>query len=510
MYRIVSAREAVDAIPDGAVIGINSFLALSNPAVLHGALAERVRDTGRPGGLTLFCAAGFGGWDETRFADPYIAQGAVSRIVAGHYASTPVGTRLVRENVIEAYNLPLGVLSHTLRAAAAGEDGILSDVGLNLFIDPRIGTCAMNERSRKTGYADELVKFVEIAGRETLYYKAPKLDVAFIKGTSCDPNGNISMENEYLTVDALAMAQAVQRVGGVVIVQVDRVTPSFSRPRSVIVPGVLVDFVVVEENAAGIAPLAPAMDGDLHVPASHMDYYMSRLSVQKKKRSEIDESADIVGERAAAELRVGQIVNIGIGIPEMVGRHASKNGLLKDITMTVESGGVGGLPAPGLSFGATSGADMICDMASQFDFYDGGGLDVCFMGALEVDRFGNVNAHQSSSGFTGLGGFANITNATKVIVFCLTFTAKGLEVRRRGDGVEIVTEGSIRKIVRDVSGVSFSAKNALKHGQRVLYVTERCVFTLTERGLTLSETYSGIDTERDIRSLLDFELPRMV
>jgi propionate CoA-transferase len=489
------------------VIGINSFLALANPSALHDALANRVRESGAPGDLTLFCAAGFGGWDESRFADQYIALGAVRRIVAGHYASSPASLRLIRENRIEAYNLPLGVLSHTLRAAASGQDGILSDVGLNLFVDPATGGCAVNELSRGSGYARELVRRVNIAGRDALYYKAPRVDVAFIKGTSCDPNGNITMENEYLTVDALAMAQAARRSGGKVIVQVDRLTPGFARPRSVIVPGILADIVVVDETAPGDEALAPAMDGDLHVPASHMDYYMSRLNVQKKPRSALDESADIIGARAARELKAGDIVNIGIGIPEMVGRHASRSGMLRDITLTVESGGIGGLPAPGLAFGATIGADMICDMASQFDFYDGGGLSVCFMGALEVDRHGNVNAHQTTGMFSGIGGFANITHATATIVFCLTFTTKGLEARRAGGGVEIVNEGSINKIVNEVAAVSFSAKNALARGQRVLYVTERCAFHLTERGLTLLEVYEGIDEERDIRSRLGFSLP---
>ncbi|MDR1599140.1 MAG: propionate CoA-transferase [Oscillospiraceae bacterium] len=506
MFRVMDAREAVGMIPDGATIGINSFLALANPTALHDALAGRVRDTGHPRGLTIFCAAGFGGWDESRFADPYIALGAARRIIAGHYASSPAALRLISEDRIEAYNLPLGVLSHTLRAAASGQDGILSGVGLNLFLDPAIGTCAVNARSRSTGYAGELVRRVNIAGRDTLYYKAPRVDIALIKGTSCDPNGNISMENEYLTVDALAMAQAARRVGGRVIVQVDRLTPSFTRPRSVIVPGILVDAVVVDDSAAGAAALAPAMDGDLHVPASHMDYYMSRMAVRKKPRSATDESSDIIGERAARELRPGDVVNIGIGIPEMVGRHASRSGLLRDITLTVESGGIGGLPAPGLSFGATIGADMICDMASQFDFYDGGGLNICFMGALEIDRHGNVNAHQTDNMFSGLGGFANITYATPTVVFCLTFTAKGLEARRTGGGVGIVSEGGVKKIVRDVAAVSFSARNALERGQRVLYVTERCVFQLTGSGLALLEVYDGIDIDRDIRARLDFRL----
>lgn len=496
----MAAREAIELIHDGDCIGINAFLALSNPEVLHDALTARFRETGSPKNLRLFCAAGFGAWDENRLADPYVAMGAVQEVVAGHYASMPAVVRLATENKLEAYNMPLGALSHAVRAAAGGHPGLLSEVGLNTFVDPRIGGPGLNALSRK-----QLVSVVSVEGREYLYYKTPRIDVAFIKGTTVDPNGNISFEKEYLTVDALALAQAAKANGGKVIVQVDQVSHVFQRPRSVIVPGILVDAVVVDEAANGKS-YYPTMSGDVHVPASHMDYFMAQLATSKKKASTGDESPDIIGERAARELRPGQIVNIGIGIPEMAGKYASALGILKDIATTVESGGVGGLPAPGLAFGATIGADMICDMASQFDFYDGGGLDVCFMGGLEIDRHGNVNAHQSASGFVGIGGFANITNATKNVIFCVTLTAKGLIARREGGAVEIVREGAIKKFRNEVSAISFSAKNALARGQRVLYVTERCVFELTPRGIALKEVYKGIDPERDIRPMVEFAL----
>lgn len=501
MYRIVSAAEAVELIRDGDCIGINSFLALSNPEVLHGALTERFQRTGHPKDLRLFCAAGFGGWDENRFAEPYVAAGAVREVVAGHFASMPVVSRLALENKIEAYNPPLGVLSHAIRAAAAGQDGYLTEVGLNLFADPRVDTIALNEISKK-----ELVQLTQIDGKEYLYYKTPKIDVAFIKGTTVDPNGNITFEKEYLTVDALSLAQATKANGGKVIVQVDAVSHVFSRPRNVIVPGVLVDAVVVSEEKREALEYNPSLSGDIHVPPAHMNYYMNRLSSSKKRKETGDLSPDIIGARAAKELRAGQIVNIGIGIPEMVGQWASKLGILKEISTTVEAGGIGGLPAPGVAFGATIGADMISDMATQFDFYDGGGLDICFMGALEVDREGNVNAHKPKGGCVGIGGFANITHRTKNIVFCVTFTTKGLVAKQENGRVRIEREGEILKFKEKVGAVSFSAKNALLKGQNVLYVTERCVFELTEGGIRLKEVYDGIDRERDIFEKLKFSL----
>ncbi|MDR1638324.1 MAG: propionate CoA-transferase [Clostridiales bacterium] len=495
MFQIASAREAVELIKDGDCIGINSFLVLSNPEQLHNALRQRFEEDGHPCGLKLFCAAGFGGWSEQRFADQYIALGAVREIVAGHYGSMPVAMRMAMEGKIEAYNLPLGPLSQSLRAAASGQDGFLSEVGLNIFADPRVGKTGLNSSSNK-----ELATIVTVNGKERIFYKAPKLDVAFIKGTSVDPNGNITFEKEYLTVDALAMAQATKANGGKVLVQVEQVTHVFARPRNVIVPGMLVDVVVVCPSTS--AGYSGALSGDIHVPPSQMSYYMGTLEPSKKSKG-LDQSAKIIGERASAELAPGQIINIGIGIPELVGKYAAKNNTLKDLVATVESGGIGGLPAPGIAFGATIGADMISDMASQFDYYDGGGLDICFMGGLEADMQGNVNAHDLEGSYPGIGGFADITFSTKTIVFCMTFTAKGLVAQRKDGKVSIVQEGSVPKFRKRVRALSFSAKNALARNQRVLYVTERCVFELAEDGLRLKEVYDGIDPRVDIYPKLE-------
>ena len=504
MFKIISAREAAEMVSDGDCIAINSFLALSNPEALHDAIYARYAETGSPKELRLFCAAGFGVWDKNRYADRYIKAGAVREIIASHYGSMPAAVEMALAGKVEAYCLPLGVLSHTIRAAASGRDWLLSEVGVGIYCDPRVGTCALNDVSGK-----ELVSVLEIDGGEYLKYQTPKIDVAFMKGTTVDPYGNISFEKEYLTVDALAMAQAAKRNGGKVIVQVERVSHVFARPRNVIVPGILVDAVVVEENPASIEEYNPALSGDIHVPSTHMDYYINKISTTKDRRTGSgDQTADIIGERAARELEQGYIANIGIGIPEMVGVYASRLGVLKDITITVEAGGVGGLPAPGLAFGATIGADMISDMSTQFDFYDGGGLDICFLGGLEVDSQGNVNAHSLAGSYSGIGGFANITHATKTIVFCLSFNAKGLVALKKNGEIHIEREGSIPKFKREISAISFSGRNAVKRGQKVLYVTERCIFGLTENGLSLMEVYPGIDEDHQIRDMLDFELSR--
>jgi len=505
MYKILSAREAVDMIADGDCIGINSFLAWSNPEGLHDAVYERFMETGAPKNLRLFCSAGYGNWDENRFADPYVKAGAVKEVVIGHYGAIPATQSMALAGEIEAYNLPMGVLSHSVRAAAGGKDWILSEVGLGLFCDPRIDTCALNDKSKR-----ELVKVVEVEGKEYLLYYTPKIDIAFIRGTTVDPNGNISFEKEYLSVDALSLAQATRRNGGKVFVEVERVSHEFSRPRSVVVPGILVDAVVVNEQPYNAMGYNPTLSGDIHVPPVHMDYYVKKLSSMSNKAGSDgknrDLAAEIIAERAAKELKSGHVVNIGIGIPEKVGIEASKIGILKDIHITVEAGGIGGLPAPGVAFGATIGADMISDLAMQFDFYDGGGLDICFLGSLETDMHGNVNSHKMAGKYSGIGGFANITQATKNIVFCLTFSTKGLVLEKDGDNVKIVQEGSVVKFKRDVTAISFSGKHAVAKEQNVIYVTERCVFKLTENGLKLKEVYPGIDEKTQIRDLLDFEV----
>ncbi len=501
MFSIMEAEEAVKLIKDGAVIGFNSFVATANPEKIHDAITESFRRTGHPRGLTLVSSAGFGLLDPDRSAEPYIREGAVSRIICGHYGSMPSTRRLVLEDRFEAYNLPLGPMSHAMRAQAGGHEGYITKLGLDLFVDPRVEGPGLNSLS----HDDSLVKLIRIEGEDYLRYRLPPFDIAIIKATSVDANGNISFENEYSTIDALSIAQLTHRNRGKVIVQVDRVRSDFSRPRDVIIPAALVDAVGVCEPDSNNEAYG-TLSGDIHVPATHMQYWYGRLEKENRKSGKVrtDASADIIGRRAAELLKPGDIINIGVGIPERVCKFAAEKGLLRDLTLSVESGGTGGLPAGGREFGAMIGAGSITDMSMQFDFYDGGGLDMCFMGGLEMDREGNVNAHRSADSAAGIGGFGNITSATRNVVFCLTFSTKGLSVSEENGRVRIDREGDIPKITEKVRSISFSGKRARKNGQRVFYITERCVFELMPDGLALTEVYPGIDKEKDVLSKLPF------
>lgn len=501
MFRTVTADEAVKLIDDGDVICLNSFVGIENPVELHEALYRRYKETGSPNKLTIISSAGFGVWDENKSAEPYIREGAVDKLICGHFGAMPSTKKLVLEDRFEAYNLPLGCISHAIRAQAGGLPGALSKVGLDIFVDPRIDGPAINNVS----HDESLVKIVNVDNEEFLYYKLPKFNVALIKGTSADKKGNISFEDMYMSGDALSICQAVKANHGKVIVQVDRLITVPSRPRNTIIPGCLVDAVVVVPPESRHAAFE-SLTGSFEIPYSQWKDWHEMLETLTATKSSFNAAGRIIGRRAAKELKPEDKVNIGIGIPELVSNYARKNGMLDKITLTVESGGIGGFPASGTVFGAVIGANSMIDMANQFDLYDSGGLDICFMGALEVDKYGNVNAHRGPGAFAGIGGFANITAKTPTVVFCLTFNTKGLDVSRQKEKVTINTNGSISKFVDEVRSISFSSKRALVNGQKVLYVTERCVFGLTPRGLKLLEVYPGVDIKKDILDLLPFEV----
>lgn len=501
MYEIMSADEAIRLIRDGDCICVNSFVGIENPVALHEALFDRYQRMQSPRHLTIVSSAGFGVWDENRNAEGYIREGAVDRLICGHFGAMMSTKKLVLEDRFEAYNLPLGCISHAIRAQAGGLPGALSKVGLDIFVDPRMEGPGINRIS----IDDSLVKHVEVDGEEFLYYKLPKLTVALIKGTAADRKGNISFDDMFMSGDALSICQAVKANHGKVIVQVDRLVNTPSRPRNAIIPGCLVDAIVVTEPEERNEAYT-ALTGSFEIPYEEWNMWNEKIDTVSSKASKNNTVGNIIGRRAAMELRLDDIVNIGIGIPEMVSRHARKNGMLDMVTLTVESGGIGGFPVSGEAFGAMIGAASVYDMANQFDLYDNGGLDVCFMGALEVDGQGNVNAHRGPGAFAGIGGFANITAKTPTVVFCLTFNTKGLEVSQKKGVITIEKEGTIPKFVEEVKSISFSAKRAIANGQKVLYVTERCVFRLTPKGLKLIEVYPGVDAEKDILSHLPFEV----
>ena len=501
MYEIMTADEAIRLIRDGDCICVNSFVGIENPIELHEAIYRRYQKMQSPTHLTMISSAGFGVWDDEHNAEGYIREGAVDKLICGHFGAMLSTKKLVLEDRFEAYNLPLGCISHAIRAQAGGLPGALSKVGLDIFVDPRKEGPGINRIS----IDDSLVKHVQVDGEEFLYYKLPKINIALIKGTAADRKGNITFDDMFMSGDALSICQAVKANRGKVIVQVDRLVDTPSRPRNAIIPGCLVDAIVVVEPETRNEAYT-ALTGSFEIPYEEWNTWSERLDSVSVKQSKNNTVANIIGKRASKELRVDDIVNIGIGIPEMVSRFARKSGMLDMVTLTVESGGIGGFPVSGEAFGAMIGAASVYDMANQFDLYDNGGLDVCFMGALEVDKEGNVNAHRGPGAFAGIGGFANITSKTSTVVFCFSFTAKGLEVSQTKGIVTVEKEGTIPKFVDQVKSTSFSARRAIANGQKVLYVTERCVFRLTPKGLKLIEVYPGIDVQKDILDLLPFEV----
>lgn len=501
MYEIMTADEAIRLIRDGDCICVNSFVGIENPIELHEAIYRRYQKMQSPTHLTMISSAGFGVWDDEHNAEGYIREGAVDKLICGHFGAMLSTKKLVLEDRFEAYNLPLGCISHAIRAQAGGLPGALSKVGLDIFVDPRKEGPGINRIS----IDDSLVKHVQVDGEEFLYYKLPKINIALIKGTAADRKGNITFDDMFMSGDALSICQAVKANRGKVIVQVDRLVDTPSRPRNAIIPGCLVDAIVVVEPETRNEAYT-ALTGSFEIPYEEWNTWSERLDSVSVKQSKNNTVANIIGKRASKELRVDDIVNIGIGIPEMVSRFARKSGMLDMVTLTVESGGIGGFPVSGEAFGAMIGAASVYDMANQFDLYDNGGLDVCFMGALEVDKEGNVNAHRGPGAFAGIGGFANITSKTPTVVFCFSFTAKGLEVSQTKEIVTVEKEGTIPKFVDQVKSISFSARRAIANGQKVLYVTERCVFRLTPKGLKLIEVYPGINVQKDILELLPFEV----
>lgn len=499
MPEFVTAKEAVACINNGDFIGINAFLTLVNPAQLLEALANRRMDTGYPQDLTLFCEAGFGDWAESSACERIITAGGVKAVVLSHYASMPGTAKMVLNNEIAGYNLPFGAMSHMVREAAAGKPFYITKSGLNLFVDPRHGGSRLNARA-----TEEWVSDIYVDGERYLQYKTPRFDAALIKGSSCDRFGNITMEQESCTMDALSLAMATKRNGGKVIVQVKRFTEK-RRPWECIIPGSLVDYIVLcpeQQPILGVAEYEPAYAGDHFMsPPEITEYVLAHGS------GKADVARGVIARRAVDELKPGMFVNIGIGVPEGVALEAARLKLLSGITLTVEDGAIGGMPASGNAFGSAVGAHCIINAAQMFDFYDGGGLDICYVGALEIDRLGNVNGHFTPGKLAGIGGFANITQRAKKVVFCCTFSSGGLRMEYGEDGVRILGEGKYPKFVPEVAAVSFSAENARTNGQEVLYVTERCVFRLEDDGLALTEVFDGVDLQRDILDRLPFTVP---
>jgi propionate CoA-transferase len=468
---IATADEAIAAIPSGATVAVGGFVGAGHPEMLTAALERRFIETGTPNDLTLYYCAGQGDRAE-RGLNHFAHAGLIKRVIGGHWNLAPKLGTLALANEIEAYNFPQGVLSVLLREIAAKRPGLITQVGMNTFIDPAQSGGRMNART-----TEPLVERLELDGQTWLRYKSVPIHVGLIRATYADKRGNLSMDKEGLIGEVLPIAQAAKNHGGIVIAQVERIVDQLPDPKSVRVPGILVDYLVVSDGVQHDQTFGEVFNEDF-VVTSDGGFTLPTMPESERK---------VIGTRALQEIREGDIVNLGIGLPESVAMVAAETGRLSEFTLTVESGPIGGVPASGLNFGCSHFPEAIIDQPSQFDFYDGGGLDIAVLGAVEVDAEGSVNVTSFADRFAGVGGFVNIAQSARRLVFCCTFQAKGQP-----------------KFVREIQHVCFHGPAAFARGQQVLYVTERAVFELTAGGLRLIEISEGYDLQKDILDQMEF------
>lgn len=492
MAKIMSVSEAVKTyIKDGSTVTFGGFVGSAHPEEVSLTIEEEFLATGHPCDLTLLYCAGMGDGKD-KGLNHLGHEGLVSKVIGGHWGLVPKLQQLALENKIAAYNLPQGVISQMYRDIAAGKPGVITHVGLKTYIDPRLEGGKINEKAKQAG---DVVEVIQIRGEEKLFYPSIPLDVAVIRATFADERGNCTMEHEGVTLDALSLAQATKNSGGKVIMQVEKVVQFGSLDsRLVKIPGILVDAIVVAkpENHMQTFGTAynPAFSGEVRIPVDAI----APLALDSRK---------VISRRAAMELVPNAVVNLGIGMPECISSVAAEEGI-DGMVLTTESGVIGGVPAGGLDFGVTANAECVVDQAYQFDFYDGGGLDVAFLGLAEMDGQGNVNVSKFGVKLPGCGGFINITQNAKKIVFCGTFTAGGLKEEFSGGKLEIIQEGRGKKLVSQVEQITFSGEYARQKGQKVYYVTERAVFELTEQGVTLIEIAPGVDLKKDVLDQMGF------
>jgi propionate CoA-transferase len=498
MSKIISSDMAAYLIADEATVIPGGFGCCGHPESITKAIEKRFYQTGKPKNITLLFAAGPGDRKDkgiNRLALP----GLVSKVIGGFWGFVPSLGKAAMEGSIEAHNWPQGVISKLYRCIASGEDGLISPIGLGTFIDPRQDGGVINNRTIP------MVELIEFRGKEKLFYPSLPIDFAYIRATTADEFGNLTMEEEVSLQDALSQAQAAHNSGGIVVAQVKKMLLAGQQdPLMVKVPGSLVDYIVI------------AKDSDDH-NQTYDGHYNSNYTTagssffDENKDREINARSLIV-KRASKELDSADfepypIINLGIGIPAEIGNFLGNYSKVKP-TLTVEGGAFGGKPAHGLSFGASEFPDAIIDQNSLFDLYDGGGINASFLGFAEVDKNGNINVSRYKGRLPGVGGFVNISQTAKKIFFCGTFTTDGLEIEvdiDRGE-LKIIKEGRTKKFINRVEQISFNGSLNEINGRPARVITERAVFDILNGQLVLSEIAYGIDIDRDIKPHVGFPL----
>ena len=514
MAKFVTAAEAAEVIKDGASIGVAGMGLSGFPEEVICAIRDRYKATGHPKALELHQGSAMGdwgvgnsyeGWDYTKRETPLsVAEvgarglsrlgeagpGLVAKWTGAHVGSAFALRDQAVNNQLESWCIPQGIAVSIWREIAAGRPGLLSKVGLGTFVDPRQEGGRMNECAKEN--AAELVTF---DGEEYLYYKSFPLDVALLRGTVADENGNISFMNEGMINEGLSVATAAHNSGGIVIVQVQYLTKNDTiPPKDVKIPGILVDYVVVAEDPMSCWQtegryFEPAFSGQIRKPMKAIP----PLEMSERK---------VIARRCAAEVAGGYVLNLGVGMSADVGSILAEEGQIDKITMCCESGMIGGVPCALPSFGSSYNPEAVIDHAASFDIISGGGLNMTCLGMGECDEEGNVNVSKFGPRLTGPGGFIDITSATPKVVFCGTFMGKAKF--QIGDGkLTIVKEGTIKKFVKHVEQITFAGQY-VKPGQEVVYVTERCVFRIIDGKMTIVEIAPGIDLEKDILAHMDF------
>lgn len=487
--KIISAEKAVRLIKNEDFVAIQgSGGGVGEPTLILNRLSARFRKEGSPRSLTLCHATGLG--DKNEIGTDYLAlKGLVKRDIAGHLGMAPKMAKMILDNEIEAYNFPQGVISHMFGAVAGKKPGVITKVGLHTYVDPRLEGGKMNSITK-----EELVKVIQIDNQEWLFFPRFHIDVALVRGTTADTKGNITSEEEGAFLEGISIAQAAKNSGGIVIAQVKYLAKEGTlNAQSVKIPGIYVDFIVVDANQKQTCLdfYNPSFSGQVKMPLESIQ----PIPLDIKK---------VIARRAYREIFNGAIVNLGVGIPSGIAAVAIEEGRIDDFTLTIEQGSIGGMPAGGVIFGVSYNPTAIIEEDAQFNFYDGGGLDLGFLGMAETDQEGNVNSSKVGNMLSGCGGFINISQNAKKVVFCGTFTAKGLKCRVAEGQLKIFTEGAKKKFVKHVKQVTFSGNYSQSNNQQVLYITERAVFSLEQNGVRLIEIAPGIDLENDIISQMDF------